>query len=174
MDHVFSWVQMLLQCWKKRKNRRVADSKRVIKKEREEKKQQRAGKDLENGRERSWKKKESKNLEETESKEKEAAKKRKAELQQKRKLKGRTVLEVASCKLVLLMAGYSWLKYPSTECAACLGAYEHDIVDRAGKRMAPITLEACGKWMHCSCLSTDEVCKVTFSWLLQVVFHFHL
>ena len=64
MDHVFSWVQMLLQCWKKRKNRRKSSRQQKSYKKGawREKATKRAGKDLENGRERSWKKKESKNL----------------------------------------------------------------------------------------------------------------
>ncbi len=60
----------------------------------------------------------------------------------------------------------------SNECAVCLGVYEEDLVDGLLEKewIQCTNSEGCGKWMHCSSLSTDEnglyicrMCKVTFS-----------
>ena len=46
----------------------------------------------------------------------------------------------------------------SNECAVCLGHFEDDIVEGELKKewIQCTNLEACGKWIHVSCLSPNE------------------
>ena len=98
----------------------------------------------------------------------EAAKKRKAELQQKQAAERENRTRSGKQQV---SAADDGLQISSNEYAACLGAYEEDIVDGVLEKewIKCTNLEACGKWMHCTCLSTDEnglyichICKVTF------------
>ena len=88
----------------------------------------------------------------------EAEKKRKAELRQKlgaeREKRTRSVKQQASVN----ENGIQSAKISSNECAACLGAYEDDIIDGVLRKewIQCTNSYAGGKWMHCSCLSTDE------------------
>ena len=60
-------------------------------------------------------------------------------------------------------------KISSNECAACLGAYEDDIIDGVLEKewIQCTNLDACGKWMHCSCLM-----RMGYIFALSVKSHF--
>ena len=102
----------------------------------------------------------------------EAEKKRKAELQQKQGAEREKCTRSAKQQASVTDNGLQSAEISSNECAACLGAYEEDFIDGVlGKEWIQCTnSDACGKWMHCSCLSTDEnglyicpICQITFS-----------
>ena len=163
---------------KEKKKKEEQEAKELRKKEREEKKQQREQEKIRKAEERlkreaeqKRKAKESELEKKCKAKQREDQKKMKAELRQmqgaEREKRTRSGKQQAS----VTDSGLQSAEISSNECAACLGAYEEDFIDGVlGKEWIQCTnSDTCGKWMHCSCLSTDEngryicpICQITF------------
>ena len=164
---------------KEKQKKEEQAAKELRKKEREEKKQQReqekirkAEEKLKREAERKRKAEEKELEKKRRAEQREAAKKRKAELQQKQAAEREKCTRTGKQQVSAADDGLQSAEISSNECAACLGAYEEDIIDGVLEKewIQCTNLEACRKWMHCTCLSTDEnglyvchICKVTFS-----------
>ena len=164
---------------KEEQKKEEQEAKELRKKEHEEKKQQREQEKIRKAEEKLKREAERKRRaeeREIEKKQKteqrEAEKKRKAELRQKQGAEREKCIRSVKQQASVTESGIQSAKISSNECAACLGAYEDDVIDGVlGKEWIQCTNSyACGKWMHYSCLSTDEnglyicpTCQITFS-----------
>ena len=159
---------------KEKQKKEEQEAKELRKKEREEKKRQReqekvrkTEEKLKREAERRRKAEEREAEKRRKAEQREAEKKRKAELRQKQASeRGRYGKQQA------VESGLQSAEITSNECAICLGVYEDDVIDGTLEKewiQCPNS-DVCGKWMHCSCLSTDEdglytcpLCQSSFS-----------